>query len=182
MTQEGNRRIRNCDLEMPWTQKVEYINRLMVSMKWGGYSQGFREIVARRVLAKYSNDVYNLQQTGKPLYRSKEQRSQVMKPDKASWFRTNWATATFTVPNTKHSVLAKRLRQVLEGTGPRGTSVLVLERPGVPIMTGISKNNPFPRDKCTRTDCLYLEDNCKEQCYREGIIYEATCMRCKELD
>ena len=49
-------------------------------------------------------------------------------------------------------------------------------------MTGISRNNPFPRDKCTRTDCLYLEGNCKEHCYREGIIYEATCLRCKELD
>ena len=72
-----------------------------------------------------------------------------MKPDKASWFRTNGATATFTFPNTKHSVLAKRLRQVLEGTRPRGTSVLVLERPGILIMTGLSKNNSFPRNKCT---------------------------------
>ena len=32
LTQEGNRRLRNYDLEMPWTQKVEYINKLMVSM------------------------------------------------------------------------------------------------------------------------------------------------------
>ena len=98
-----------------------------------------------------------------------------MKPDKSSWFRANGATATFTVHNTNNSVLAKRLRMILEGTGPRGTSVLVLERPGVPIMTGISRYNPFPRSKCSRPDCLYLEGDCKEQCYREGIVYEATC-------
>ena len=104
------------------------------------------------------------------------------KPDKSSWFRANGATATFTVPNTNNSVLAKRLRKVREGTGPRGTSVLVLERPGVSIMAGISRNNPFPRDKCTRADYLCLQKDCREQCYREGIVYDATCLRCKELD
>ena len=40
------------------------------------------------------------------------------------------------------STLAKTLRTALKGTGPKGTSVLVLERPGNKIISRLSNNNP----------------------------------------
>ena len=33
LTNEGTRRLRNCSLDIPWTEQTQYINRLMISMK-----------------------------------------------------------------------------------------------------------------------------------------------------
>ena len=53
----------------------------MISMLYGGYSGKTRLIVARRVIAKYTNNMYNYREEGRPLYRSKSQRALVQKPD-----------------------------------------------------------------------------------------------------
>ena len=39
LTQEGNRTLRNCDPNMLWSEKVPYLNKLMISMLWSGYSE-----------------------------------------------------------------------------------------------------------------------------------------------
>ena len=90
--------------------------------------------------------------------------------------------ATITVPCTKGSKLAKILREALIGTGPKGTQVKVIEKPGPRIMSGISQNNPFKRKSCGRQECPYLMqwESCNEQCWKEGIIYAANCNRCYE--
>ena len=61
-------------MDIPWSQKVEDINRLMISMMWSGHSSKLREIVAKRILARYSQNLRNLSDLGRPLYRSKELR------------------------------------------------------------------------------------------------------------
>ena len=65
------------------------------------------------------------------------------------------------------------------GTRPKGTSVLVLERPGATIMSGIAKNNPFPRNTCGRATCPFGPQDCREKCYKENITYQAVCERCR---
>ena len=98
---------------------------------WDGYSESTREIIARRILARYHNNLDNLEKEGRPLYRSKEMRAMDLKQDKATWFRTQGATATIQVPCTKNSILAKKVRELIRRVrGPRGTSVKVVERPG----------------------------------------------------
>ena len=180
LTAEGSRRLRNCDLETPWNEQVEYLNKLMVSMMWGGYTPKIREIVARRVLAKYTNNLRNFREQGRPLYRSKYERNQVMKPDKTNWFRKEGATATLTVPCTRNSQLAKDLRKALVGTGPRGTQVKIIEKPGPKLMAGVAKNNPFPRKHCGRLRCPFTltGEKCNDQCWKEGVVYAANCERC----
>ena len=106
-----------------------------------------------------------------------------VKDDKATWFRSEGATATFTVPTTKDSELAKLVRKVLTETpGPRGTSVKVLERPGLPIMAGLAKSNPFPRKDCLREKCPLRNtgQDCNDNCSKEGVVYLATCTRCED--
>ena len=49
-------------------------------MLWAGYSLKDREIVARKILAKYNNDLQNLKIEGKPLYRTKEDRKHDVNP------------------------------------------------------------------------------------------------------
>ena len=141
-----------------------------------------REIVGRRVLAKHTNNLRNYREQNRPLYRSKEERRTYERPDKSNWFRNEGATATITVPFTRGSELAKELRNALIGTGPRGTQVKVLERPGPKIMSGVARNNPFVRKTCNRQNCplLMTGENCNEQCWKEGIVYSASCNRCYE--
>ena len=91
-------------------------------MLWAGYGYKDREIVTRRILAKVENDRKSNVLEGRPYYRSKAQRKQVLKTDKATWFRDKGATATLMVPTTQGSTLAKRLREVV-------AKVLGLEAP-----------------------------------------------------
>ena len=152
-------------------------------MKWAGFGQNQREIVAKRILGKVEMNNWNLEHLGRPLYRYKEERRLKVKEDKSSWFRAEGATTTVTVPTTENSILAKQLREVLaKNPGPRGTSVKVLERPGPPLMAGIAANNPFKDQPCWKPHCP-LESTgqkCKGRCMTEGIIYRATCQKCEE--
>ena len=138
LTNEGCRRLRNCSPNLPWAEQVTYLNKLMISMLYGGYSGKTTQIVARRVIAKYTNNMYNYREEGRPLYRSKSQRALVQKPDKATWFRNTGATATLTVPHTPNSELSRMLRIKVMDTGPKGTKVLVMESSVPPIMLGIA--------------------------------------------
>ena len=119
----------------------------------------------------------------RPLYRSKAQRAEVMKPDKVSWFRKEGATATLTVPETKNSELAKRLRlAVAQISGPKGTSVKIIEKPGPPLLQGIALKNPFRTQGCPREGCPLVKSGkpCLGKCSLEGITYIATCRHCEE--
>ena len=79
-----------------------------------------------------------------------------LREDKSSWFRQEGATATVMVPATPGSSLAKGLRTLLlQYTGPLGTQTKAVERPGQSIHTGVSVNNPFPREECGQTKCPY---------------------------
>ena len=116
----------------------------MAQMLWCGYSTKDREIVAKRILAKQDNDMTSLLHEGRNLYRSKEERQQQIKTDKATWFHAMGATTTLTVPATKNSRLAKDLREVIKkNPGPKGTTIKVIERPGMFILSRLAVNNPF---------------------------------------
>ena len=131
LTQEGSRRLRNCSLQIPWDTKVRYLNKLMVQMYWGGYSQNTRELVATRILARFENNLFNYHHLGRPLHRSKSERRSEPKADKASWYRGDGTTTTITIPATAGSKLARAVRDtLLRVTGPTGTKVKVIERPG----------------------------------------------------
>ena len=137
--------------------------------------------MARRILAKLENDIYNEKFLGRPRYRDKETRRQQVKPDKATWFREDGSTATIMLPSSSGSKLANEVRATLARyPGPLGTKTKVLERPGPPIMTGLTRNNTFPRLDCHRETCPLANDDrgCKEGCSSEGILYAATCQKC----
>ena len=180
---KGARRIRNCSPNLPWMTAAGFLNRLMISMMWGGYPERTRRIVADRILARHNNNMQNLQEHGRKLYRSKEDRANMERTDKATWFRKAGATATLFVPTTPGSQLAKGIREVLQKhPGPIGTTTKVVERPGMSIHSNISPNNPFPRQDCGRRQCPYLRARkpCLENCAKENITYRAECLKCEE--
>ena len=175
LVQEGNRRAMNTSKNLPWEETLKHVNKLMVQMFWAQYSCHDREIVARRILAKLENDTLSNQLEGRPFYRSKQERKQITKSDKASWFRDMGATATLMVPTTSGSMLARRLREVvIHHPGPKGTSLKVVEIPGKPLMSGI-RRPPSDNRECHNTKCP-LESSgqiCNDQCRIENILYKA---------
>ena len=112
-----------------------------------------------------------------------EMRKEIIKADKATWFRSQGATATVMIPWTENSSLAKRLRSVLEEyRGPKGTSVKVVEKPGVMLMSDVRSNKKFTRVTCGREKCPLgsAGKDCYDKCYQEGIIYVSYCTLCSE--
>ena len=185
LTQEACRRIRNFSPALPWSLKVKEINKLMWQMKEGGYSEGTREIVARRTLGKVRMNMWNLEHLQKPLYRTKELRKDTLKEDKETWFRKMGATSTLMVPTSKNSLLAKKLRLVLvTNPGPRGTSTKVVEVPGPSLFSGLAVNNPFKPERCRRNNCPLLDSGepCLGKCAKENVLYQAICHKCKPAD
>ena len=68
LVQEANRILRNCDHKLPWSERVSYLKKLMVRMKWSGHGEKVREIVARRSLSRYFNNLRKYEATKRLLY------------------------------------------------------------------------------------------------------------------
>ena len=99
-------------------------------------------------MARHNNNLLNWKVNGRKLYRSKEDRINLERTDKGSWFRKAGATATIMVPVTPCSTLAKNIREVLkQHQGPRGTTTKVVERPGMAIHSSISSKQSLPKRK-----------------------------------
>ena len=181
IVQEGNRRLRNTSKTIPWKDKVHLINKLMIQMYWAGYRRKDREIVSKRILAKQENDRVNHETEGKEYYRTKEERRQTFKTNKATWFRAAGATTILMVPMTNNSTLAKNLRETIrQFPGPKGTVVKVVEKPGNPILAGLAPNDPFKSLQCPKEDCPITKKPCRGRCGIENIIYTATCNICED--
>ena len=148
---------------------------------WSGHGEGVREIVARRALSRYFNNLKNYEQTGRPLYRSMAERKDFIKENKATWFRQEGATATLMVPWTPDSALAKGLRKVLESTeGPKGTKVKIVEKPGLKVTAMVQSTKNFKRLSCGRLKCPLKdsEHGCRDTCFMESVVYMGQCNLC----
>ena len=91
-------------------------------MMWAGHNAKARELVARRVIAKYDSNMSNYYDLGRPIHRSKDERKLQLKPDKADWFRSDGTTTTMVVPTTAGSRLANLIKNYIGMfPGPKGT-------------------------------------------------------------
>ena len=48
------------------------------------------------------------------------------------------------------------------------------------FIQSLIRNNPFPRETCGRQACPI--SNCKDNCSKEAVLYQAVCVRCEETD
>ena len=173
--EEANRRLRNCDPDMPWEVKREHLTTLNIQMMVAGHSQQFRDMVTSRSVARYQNSLKNHLRKergdgGRWLYRTKEERErqweeQGGRASKANWFRKGGHTSIVNVPATLNSELANRVKKVFkETTSPQGLRPGVQERPGRSVVGTLTRSNPFPRETCGRQLCPWVArgDSCFE--------------------
>jgi hypothetical protein len=187
LVQEGTRRLKNCHQSLTWETMVGHMNTLMISMSEAGHRTEFRRVVAGRILANYKVIIDNDVKGTKKMYRNKTERK-IQKEEggatnKSTWFRGGGYTATYSVPATRDSALVLSTRKALLTTpGPSHTKVKVVEKPGAPILSGLTRSNPFPRETCGRAKCplSWMKGGCSEKCFQENITYQAHCRRCRQ--
>ena len=68
----------------------------------------------------------------------------------------------------------------MKDTGPKGTSVKVLEMPRPTVVQSLPRNNPFPRKQCSRAKCPL--DKCMDNCAKEPVLYKSICRHCERVD
>ena len=186
LLEEASRRLRNCAPMCTWTDKAVHLTKLNLQMRRCGHQQEFRSMITCRAVAKYHNSLHNHLQKKKVMYRSRKEmvrqwEEEGGKPTKSDWFSKSGATGVFNLPATKDSWLANTVQQVLDTVpGPKGSKILVTERPGRSFRASLCTANPFPRTTCGRQLCpdTYRGEDCRDTCYRESVGYAARCRRC----
>ena len=91
---------------------------------------------------------------------------------KDTWFRTNGATSTLTVPATPNGLLAELFRKNLkESQSPAVTLTKVIESGGISSQMNLVKSNQFPKETCLSIDCLpcFQKGGSKSQCVKNNI-------------
>ena len=83
------------------------------------------------------------------------------------------------VPNTPQEALKESIGKVLKQVpGPKEQVLKVVETPGLSVKNVLCKNNPVPREHCSRSSCPLRDIGCRERCHKEGVGYTARCKRC----
>ena len=123
------------------------------------------------------------------MYRNREERRQHKMMyggnGKDTWFRTNGATSTMTVPATPNGTLANLVRANMERSRrPPGTLTKIVESGGLSSQLCLVKSNQFPNGRCHRQDCLLCfqkeGDQNQAECFKNNIGYEGQCGRCQD--
>ena len=101
------------------------------------------------------------------------------------WFRKGGYTSTITVPPTPGGKLMQQVEQNLKnGRQPKGTKIKVIEGNGVSSQLGLTRSNQFPRNKCTRENCVMCVEESemgkRMKCESSNIGYEGDCSRCTD--
>ena len=89
-TNECVRRLRNCDPNMSWQERKEFIQEYVIRMYHAGYSESFRQDIVRQSIARYEGMLKADRDGHHPLYRDRdwqeqERREQKEKKNK-NWF------------------------------------------------------------------------------------------------
>ena len=128
-----------------------------------GHEERFRDVVIERALSKYENTMRQFEETGRPMYRTRQERIRQRreeggKSDKTSWFKKLGYQNTIMLPATMDGELTNKVRKALEASQPpMGFRTLVLEDGGRSVKSDLVRSNPFPRLSCNRDNCLMCQ-------------------------
>ena len=90
-------------------------------------------------------------------------------------------TATVAVPTTDEGKVKNKVVEAIKKVqGPKNTMTKVIENPGQPVMTALMSKNIFKRMNCACEFCplKWKDSECRDDCYKENITYQATCNLC----
>ena len=178
--EESMRRLRNCSPELDWDTKAEILTKFAWQMYISGYDEKFRTSIITGSINMYQQMIKDDQEGSKPLYRTKQQIIEHRKTQKgnssSSWFLRGEVRQVLMVPPTPGA----KLKQVIQNKignmiGPDEGKTKVVERGGIPILTGLQKKDPFKSEGCDFGDpeCLVGAG-----CMKTGVCYRISCNEC----
>ena len=181
---EAVRRLVNCHPNLPNEEKAFHLNNFNLSMMDSGHNERFRRVVIARALAKYDDTRRQFEETGRPMYRTREERYRQKVEsgggdDKTTWYCKLGYNNTLTLPATLGGELSTKVKKALDDSQPpMGFRTLVLEDGGRPLKSDLVKTNPFPRMSCQRVDCLMCSRSpSKGKCSESSTVYRIRCNR-----
>ena len=95
-----------------------------------------------------------------------------------TWFLTGTHTVVCNVPCTPGGLLAKQVKNKLEGIkGPDGGTVKIVETAGKSVTSGLTRPDPFRSLECAFRDKCFTND--EQDCATSRVVYEIECRLCK---
>ena len=86
------RRLQNCDPDMSWEERKEFLQDYVIRMYHAGYSESFRQDVIKQAIARYEGMLKADGDGHHPLYRPRDWKEQERKEQrgrkKKDWFAT----------------------------------------------------------------------------------------------
>jgi hypothetical protein len=179
--QEIIRRARNCSLRLDWGVATSAITDYMVRMKQGGYSEDYRYSVLCQALKVYRKMRDDHCQGVRPMYRPREwemeERREVKRKKRSSWFQKGGFIAPIMVPPTPKGELAKLLREITEKEAQDGIKFKIIEHGGSTMKSILQKSNPTASDHCDESGCMVCRSG-NNRCRVNGVGYKQTCQLC----
>ena len=190
LMEEGSRRLKCCTPQLPWADKVGFLNKFSCDMKNSGHSASYRRNILKRVILRYEMSLSNHLEGTKHMYRTRQEREMQKKvgPNlntRDMWFRKDGSTSILTVPPTPNGELVQLVRKNLQKSRqPAGTKIKVVEGNGSKTGHLLVRTNQFPRETCHREKCVLCvqggSPGKKTKCDISNVGYEGKCVRCVE--
>ena len=182
LLQEGLRRLNNMSEGVPLEERHSIMSTFMNSLRILGYDAKYRLDLLKGIIQRHDQIEQEIKAGSRTRNRNRCEIDS-MKSEKGgrygnTWFLTGTNTVVCNVPCTPGGLLAKQVKNKLEGVrGPDGGTIKIVETAGRSVTAGIAKPDPFKSMECIYRDkCLTNGD---QDCSTSKVVYEIECRLCK---
>ena len=166
LMQECLCRLRNTQIGLGKEIQIKHINNFMISMKNSGYTAKYRKEIVDSTFKAFNKMVKDDESGIKPLYRdknwNKKARREQKRDKKLNWYKNGGRdkieyTTVISVPVTKGGKLVKELRNREQEINKFSKERMkFVEDAGITLKSHLVQNDPFPKSKCEKKNCLNL--------------------------
>ena len=177
------RRLLNCQPDLKWEVKANFLSEFSNSMRTSGYGVKYRREMIQGVIKRYKELIISVESGARPLYRTKQMMREAKLAkggiSSASWHLRGMIKQTVNIPITPGAELAAELeKRIGDMIGPDFGKTKIIEKGGMNLLGGVYRSDPFKTHGC-RWNEQCLVDGSKD-CMDSNIVYKISCKKCTE--
>ena len=167
---------------VPLEERQSIMSGFMNSLRISGYDVKYRLDLLKGINLRYEQIENEIREGTRTRNRNRSEIDN-MKSEKGgrygnTWFLTGTHTVVCNVPCTPGGLLAKQVKNKLEGIkGPDGGTVKIVETAGKSVTAGLTRPDPFRSLECAFRDKCFTND--EQDCATSRVVYEIECRLCK---
>ena len=182
LVSEVYRRLYNCDPQVEWQERTEYVNHLVIKMWRSGYSKTDIKCFVKGGVGRYEKMLERVNTGERPLYRdSSFQRVERWKKRVTNRMMWSESKSVVFIP------LSQRLKEeAVLGVKRIRENIKVVEKRGTAIKEILQRSDPAKDHMCKDPDCWICsvqhggQKGCiKGGCNLRGVGYVITCIDCQ---